>query len=73
MIQAPVADFIKLFRHNLPYYWHITLSLDSYAVRDTNYVEKSFVKLTTEPNVLKLVLSVIYKFSHKARVHIRQG
>ncbi len=50
-----VANFIKLFWHNLSLYQHIALSFDSgCAARGINYIEKSFMKLTTGLNAIKL-------------------
>jgi hypothetical protein len=52
----PVANFIKLFWHNLCHYWHIALSfICGYTGRGINYSKKCFMKLTI---VLFIVLKV---------------
>jgi hypothetical protein len=49
------ADFIKLF---FACYRRLALSFDSgYSVKDINYAEKSFMKLTPLGNIIKLFLS----------------
>jgi hypothetical protein len=52
---AAGANFIKLFWHNLHRYWHIAISFDSgYTARGHKLCQKSFVKLDTGANFLKL-------------------
>ncbi len=47
-----VANFIKLFWHNLSPQWHIAISFDSAMV--VNHAKKHFIKLTTATNFIKL-------------------
>jgi hypothetical protein len=45
---GPVANFIKLFQHNLHCYRHIASSFESgYADRGVNYIEKKFYEIDT--------------------------
>ncbi len=53
----PVANFIKLYWHNLGHFWHIALSSDlGYAARGVNDAEKSFINLKPVINFIKLLL-----------------
>jgi hypothetical protein len=50
---TPVANFIKLFGHNLHHYQRIAFSFDSgYDVRGVNYAKISFMKLTIVANFI---------------------
>jgi hypothetical protein len=55
-----VANIVKLFGHNVRYYWHFALSFDP-GLWAVNYAKKSFMKLTpggsTSP---RYVLKIFY-------------